>query len=368
MTKKMSGFASNSVYLWGQRTTMPYKGLPPGRWIQFDNEDIPAVSRLPGVQYLAPRDQLGGWRDDNSVTRNGKAGSFQVFGDYPDFQHILNMEMIAGRFVDHLDLQNRRKIAVIGRGVYEQLFEPGEDPIGQHIEIKGVYFQVVGLFEPVSSGDDQDRQLNSIIVPFTTFQQAFNYGHKVNFFAMAVDPRWSATAVEDSVKRVLAERHKVSPDDKEGVGSFNWAEKFKKIQIVFFSIELFAWIASLLTLLAGALGVSNILLITVKERTKEIGVRKALGATPGLIVRMIMQESVVLTAVAGYFGLLAGVGFCAVIDAMVGQGGGSLAPPRVDFHMAILSLAILVGAGALAGLIPARHASRIPPVEALRAE
>jgi putative ABC transport system permease protein len=367
MTKQMSGYANNSVYVWGQRTTMAYKGLQPGRGVQFKNDDIAAIARLPGIEYLAPRVQLGGWRDGNNVTRGGKTGNFQVFGDYPEFGKIRSTDMLAGRFIDPLDLSERRKVAVIGKGVYDILFKPGEDPVGQFISVRGAYFQIVGMFKPRGSGDDGDRETNSITIPFTTFQQAFNFQNRVNFFALTVLPHLPAPEVEKAAKRVLAERHKVHPDDPEGIGSFNWAQEFAKIQMVFMAIEAFAWIASILTLMAGVLGVSNILLIAVKERTKEIGIRKALGATPGVVVRMVLQESIVLTAVAGYFGLVAGVALLEGLGVFI-PGDGAMAKPKVDFGTAILSVVILVGAGALAGLIPARHAARIPPVEALRAE
>jgi putative ABC transport system permease protein len=367
MTRQMSWAATNSVYVWSQRTTLPYKGLQPGRHVEFKNEDIAAVARVPGIEYLAPRVQMGGWRDSNNVTRGNKTGNFQLFGDYPEIKHILTLELMAGRFLDPLDIQEQRKVAVIGKNVYDVLFKPGEDPIGQYIRARGVYFQVVGMYRPRAKGDEEERQGNTIIVPFTTFQNAFNYQNRVGFFAMTVGSERSAPDVEKEVRRLLSERHKVHPDDPEGIGSFNWAKEFNKVQMIFAAIEAFAWVASVLTLMAGVLGVSNILLIAVKERTKEIGIRKALGATPGVVVRMILQESIVLTAVAGYVGLVAGVLVLEAFGLVIPE-GGPMAKPQVDFGTAILSVVILVGSGALAGIIPARHAARIPPVEALRAE
>jgi len=367
MTTQMSWSATNSVYVWSQRTTMPYKGLQPGRPIQLKNDDFAAVARVPGIEYLAPRVQMGGWRDSNNVTRDNKTGNFQIFGDYPEIGKIMKMNIVAGRFLDPLDLAEKRKVAVIGKSVYDVLFKPGEDPIGQYVRARGAYFQVIGMFNPRGDGDDAERQGNMVIVPFTTFQQAFNFQNKIDFFALTVLPHLPAPQVEKEIKRVLSERHKIHPDDPEGIGSFNWAEEFNKIQMVFMAIEAFAWIASILTLMAGVLGVSNILLIAVKERTQEIGIRKALGATPGVVVRMILQESVVLTAVAGYFGLVAGVALLEAVSLFI-PGDGAMAKPQVDFGTAILSVVILVCAGALAGIIPARHAARIPPVEALRAE
>ncbi len=367
MSKQMAGAATNAVWMWSQRTSMPYKGMQPGRRVQLDNEDIAAVRRMPGIEHLAPRLQMGGWRDANNISRGQKTGSFQLYGDQPDVRLIQNFEMLKGRFIDPLDVSERRKVAVIGPHVHEVLFAPGEDPIGQYIKARGVYFQVVGMFKPSGKGDEQERQSNTVMVPFSTFQNAFNYQNKVDFFAMTVDRELDAVTVEKQVKRMLAERHTIHPDDPEGIGSFNLAKEFKKAQMVFTAIEAFAWIASVLTLMAGVLGVSNILLIAVKERTKEIGVRKALGATPGVVVRMIVQESIVLTALAGYIGLVAGVLVLEAAGALL-PADGAMARPQVDFGTAILSVVILVVAGGLAGIIPARHAARIPPVEALRAE
>jgi putative ABC transport system permease protein len=367
VSQQMSGFATNSAYVWGGRTTLPYQGMQPGRWMQFEDADIDAVRRVPGVEVLAPRIRLGGWPNGVNVTRNGETGNFAVMGDFPQLNRIMNMEMRSGRFLHPLDIDERRKVAVIGEQVRAVLFGPGEDPIDQHVNIRGVWFQVIGVFKPDGEGDEADRQSQTIIIPFTTCQQAFNLQNKVGFFALTVDPDLPAAEVEKRVRDALAERHKVHPKDAEAFGSFNWAEEYNKIQLIFLGIEVITWVIGVLTLLAGALGVSNILLISVKERTKEIGVRKALGAPPGAIVSTILQEAIVLTAVAGYFGLVAGVGVLEVIGMVVPE-DGPLARPEVDFGTAIFSVAILVGSGALAGLIPARHAARIPPVEALRTE
>ncbi|HLU67433.1 MAG TPA: ABC transporter permease [Kofleriaceae bacterium] len=366
--KQMGGFATNSVYVWGGRTTMPYKGMQPGRWIQFEDADVPAVAKVEGVDVLAPRLRVGGWPNGVNVTRSGETGVFTVMGDHPQFSKIMNMDMVAGRWLDPLDLKERRKVAIIGPQVRDVLFPGGEHPIGEHIAINGVWFQVVGVFDTGGdSGDDQDREGQTIMIPFTTAQQAFNLQNRVGFFALTVDDGVPAAEVEKRVRTALAERHKLDPRDSEAFGSFNWAEEYKKIQLIFLGIEVITWVIGVLTLLAGVLGVSNILLISVKERTKEIGIRKALGAPPGAIILTVMQEAVVLTAVAGYFGLVGGVavleGLSAVMDF-----SGPLARPEVDFGTAILSVVILVVSGALAGLIPARHAAGIPPVVALRAE
>lgn len=368
VTGNMRGFATNAVYVWGQRTTMPYKGLPPGREVEFTNQDIEALARIPGVEHLAPRVQLGGWRDGNNVTRGVKTGNFGVMGDFPEVEVIAPMRFERGRFLNHLDLVERRKVAVIGSGVTDLLFRPGEDPIGQHLKIQGVYFEIVGTFRPRKSGMDADRAANTIHIPFTTFQQAFNFNNKVGWFAITARPEVSAARIEEEVRAVLATRHDIDPTDRHAMGSFNAEKEFRKVTTLFGGIRMFIWFVGLATLLAGAIGVSNIMLIAVKERTKEIGVRKALGATPRSIIGLVLQESIVLTSLAGYLGLIAGVGLLEGMNSLVGEDNAIFANPQVDFRVALLGTAVLVVAGAFAGIIPARHAARIHPVEALRAE
>jgi putative ABC transport system permease protein len=366
--RRMGGFAHNSIYIWGQRTTMPHAGMQPGRRIEFDNRDTQALAtEIQGIEYLAPRNQLGGFRGGFVVRRGHQTGSFSVMGDYPELRHIESMRISQGRFLDHLDIEERRKVTVIGRQVVEQLFAPGEDPIGQAIQIGGVYFQVIGAFDSVQSGEQADRQAQNIFVPFTTFQQAFNFGDRVGWFSLTVAPGHESAAVEAEVRRVLAARHRIAPDDDQAIGSYNVEKDFAKIQNLFTGIDAIIWFAGVMTLLAGVIGVINIMLISVKERTREIGVRKALGATQRSIVGMILRESVLLTSLAGCLGILAGV---AVIEQLASQPIESdmFAAPTVGFTATVLATCILVVSGAIAGFLPAMHAAGIDPVEALRSE
>lgn len=368
VSRSMSGFATNAVYVWGQRTTMPYAGLPPGRWVQYDNRDVEAIRRqVEGIEYLAPRNQLGGFRGGNVVSREDKSSSFSVMGDYPEIQYVQPMIFASGRFLNDLDVVEKRKVAVIGQRVQEVLFEPDEDPVGQSIKINGVYFQVVGTFRPMQTGEAAERPSQTIFVPFTTFQQAFNYGDRVGWFAITALPDQDASRVEKDVRAILASRHKIAPDDEQGIGSFNAKKEFDKVQTMFLGIRIFIWFVGIVTLLSGVVGVSNIMLIIVKERTKEIGVRKALGATPGSIIVTIIQESVVLTSLAGYLGVIAGVGVLEGISRL-GIETDAFANPNVDFTVTLVATAILIAAGALAGVIPAWLAASVRPVEALRAE
>jgi putative ABC transport system permease protein len=242
--------------------------------------------------------------------------------------------------------------------------------MGSYIEANGVYFMVVGVFGTRASGNNADQLLNTIHIPFTTFQQAFNFGDKVGWFAIVVKPGVAAALVEQRVRSVLMERHKVAPDDPDAVGSFNVGEKFEETAKVFLVISIVMWVAGTMTLFAGVVGVTNIMLISVRERTKEIGVRKALGATPSKIVRMILAETIVLTVFAGYLGIVAGVGALAGAGAILEKAGGDLpfGPPPVNLTLAVSAAAVIAVFGAIAGIIPAYHASKIAPVEALRTE
>jgi putative ABC transport system permease protein len=368
--RQMSGFATNAVFVWGQRTSMPYAGLAPNRQIVYDNNDVEALRRLDEIQHLAPRNQLGGFMGGFNVRYQGKTGSFSVAGDTPEAQYVQLPVMKAGRFVDELDMKERRKVCVIGTGVIEQLYPPGADPIGTYIEVSGVYFQVVGVFGTRQTGQQADRTLNTIHIPFTTFQQAFNQGDKVGWFAITGKPHVDAAALEQKVREVLARNHKVNPEDTQAIGSWNAGKQFGKMSKMFFVINAVLGFAGIMTLAAGVVGVTNIMLISVRERTKEIGVRKALGATPLTIVKMVVSESVVLTAIAGYLGIVVGVATLEAVGSVLKKAGDDipLGALEVDLSLAGLAGIVIVVFGALAGVIPAYHAAKIQPVEALRSE
>ena len=372
VTAGFAGEATNCFFVWTRRTTMPYRGLPPGRRFELTNDDTEAISRqVPEAAVVAPRNQLGGFRGGNNVTRGTKAGAFSVMGDIPEYRQVEQVPIVRGRFLNHLDLEERRKIAVIGSGVRELLFAAGEDPVGESIEINGVYFKVVGVFQPADSGDGGDREAQTIFVPFTTFQNAFNYGDQVDWFAIIAVPGVPASVVEEKVLQLLASRHRVAPEDDRAFGHFNMEEEFNQIQGLFAGIGMLIWIVGTGTLAAGAIGVSNIMLIIVKERTKEIGVRRAVGARPLAIMREIVFEAILLTSAAGYVGLLAGVGVMEVIRSLLESTGANVQMfknPGVDLEHAVLALVVLVISGTLAGIIPAQRAVSVSPVDALRAE
>ena len=373
VTQGFGRWATNSGFVWSQKTTMAYSGMQPGRFIRFTNEDKTAIEQnVPGLETVSPRNDLGGWRGGNSVSRGKKAGAFSVYGDYPDFQQIQYVDVAAGRHINAKDIKDKRKVAVIGQSVQDVLFEKDENPVGEYILIKGVYFQVVGVFKSFRSGEQGNRDTQTIFVPFTTFQQAFNFGNSVGWFAFKAKEGVNATEVEEGIKKVLRERHKVHPEDQNALGSVNLEKEFGQVRGLFSGISIFVWIVGIGTLIAGVIGVSNIMLIIVKERTKEIGVRKALGATPLSIISLIIQESVIITAFAGYLGIFWGTLIVETIGHFVRQQpGGSLemfGPPEVSFSTALSALVVLVVFGALAGLIPAQKAAKISPIEAIRVD
>ncbi|MDB4963824.1 MAG: hypothetical protein JWP01_3823 [Myxococcales bacterium] len=367
--RQMKGMATNLLFVWGQQTTESYDGLPPGRGVRFNTADIELLRRLPSIEYLAPRLQLGGWMNNFTVSHESKNGTFTVMADYPELKHIVAFEYDAGRFINERDIAEQRKVVVIGRAVYEQLFEPGIDPINKHIKISGVYFQVVGLTRTLRGGNQGDRDANTLFVPFTTLKTAFNIGDRVGFFAMTAKPGTDGPELERQVREALSRHHRISPTDQLAIGSFNMFVMYSKFEMFFLVLQLVSWVVGGATLLAGVIGVSNIMLITVKERTKEIGVRKALGASPMSIVSMVMKESIVLTAFAGLIGVVAGVALLAGTGAILEHLPESpLGPPNVSLSTVLTAVAVLIGAGALAGVMPATHAASIKPIEALRAE
>ena len=372
VTKDFGGWATNSGFVWTQRSTLPYKGLKPGRRPQLTNQDTEALlQNVSDLEHLAPRNQLGGFRSGNNVVRKTKAGGFSVYGDYPEYQNIKNMNIYHGRFINNLDINESRKVTVIGEQVRKVLFEEDEEPVGEYIKINGVYFKVVGVFKSRDIGDDADRDVQSLFIPFTTFQQTFNYGNRVGWYAFSALSGVPVSKVENEILDLLKVRHKVHPDDKNAFGSANLEEEFAEITGLFEGIAIFVWFVGVGTLMAGVIGVSNIMLIIVKERTKEIGIRKSLGATPRSIIGLVLQESVFITLIAGYAGiflgtlLLEGIGFAM---RQAGSDDGLFGPPEVNLNIALAALVVIVTGGVLAGLIPAQKAASIRPIEAIRIE
>lgn len=362
--------APNAIFVWSQKTSIPYKGLKVGRFVRMKNGDIEAIRReVPEIEALSPRNNLGA---GFTVERKNKNASYDVFGDYPTLPKVEPIHILEGRFINQSDIDERRKTIVIGETVEKELFTKDEKPLGQYIKIKGVFFQVVGIFRATGGAQDVEQKGKTIYMPHSTMQLTYNQGQDVYWFGILPKKGVKASIVEEKVKEVLRRQHSVAPDDLKAFGSANVEEEFGKAQNLFDGIATLSWFVSIGSILAGIIGVSNIMLITVKERTKEIGVRKALGATPASIISLIIQEAVVITLVAGYLGLMAGVGLVEGINMLLkatgADQGGFFANPEVNTSVAITSLIMLVFVGALAGLIPALKAANVNPVVALKDE
>ena len=367
MSSQIEGFATNSCFIWSEQTTEPYKGLKKGRNWNMENEDIGLlIHKIPEIQYLAP--VLFGGGSPNNVTRNDKAGSYGVKGNFPSYNQIDESKMIYGRYINDIDISEKRKVCVIGERVYQVLFPKDENPLGKNIQVNGIYFQVVGVARHTSDINIGGNAEESVVLPFSTMQQAFNQGNKVHFMAVTAKPGIKVKVIEDRIHGVLKEKHNISPEDKKAVGGFNIEDQFNMFLYLGIGIAALIWIVGLGTLFAGAIGVSNIMLVTVKERTKEIGIRRALGATPRDIIRQILSESIVLTLIAGVSGLMFGVGLLSAVGVALSHGDQFFKDPQISFTVALAALFILLVIGTLAGFIPANRAMNIKPIEAIREE
>ena len=354
--------ATNTLWVWGDRTSKPYKGLPAGRRVEFDNDDTNAVDRLDGTDRTSARFRMSG---DYFIAYKNKSLAYDVQCVRPEHYYIENPILMEGRFVNQTDIEKQRKVVSIGEAVKNEFFEEGESPLGEYLSIKGVKYQIVGVFT-----EERSRETERVYIPIATAQRI--EGSK-RVHTMVIDMGEAtpeeALVIENNVRRKLANRLKVDPSDRQAVGIYNSTEQFKEIQTVMLLINIFIWFVGIGSIIAGVIGVSNIMLIIVKERTKEIGVRKALGATPGSIISMIVQESVFLTSIAGYLGLACGMALIYAIQKVMEVNEIELEffyNPEVDVKLVLIALLILIVSGAVAGLIPAIQAARINPVVAMK--
>ena len=366
--KDFGGTATNSFYIWTQTTTKSYKGMKPGRNFNYNLDDYKALLQIPELDVVSPMNQSGGYEGESNVVHGLKSVAAQIQANYPNTTQIAQVKISEGRFLNDNDIKESRKICVIGPRIAETLYKKDEKVIGSYIRINGVYFKVVGLTAIGAAGDEGRQQAQRISVPFSSFQKAFNFGDVVGWFAIKSKDNVSAEVSEKKVMAILKERHKIAPDDLKAIGHVNLEAEYNKLQGLFIGISFLIWIVGIGTLLAGVIGISNIMLIVVKERTKEIGVKRALGAVPSQIIGQIVIESVFLTSIAGYFGLVCGVFILEALDAAIGNSGEMFTNPTVDLNVALVALTVLIVSGALAGLIPASKAIAIKPVEALRTE
>ena len=353
-------FATNSVFIWAQSTSMPFKGFQEGRRPRLKFSQLDKIrNNVPGIELVVPRNQ-----NQAQVVRKFLSGSFGVSGDFPILDKIQKKNLISGRWINQNDIDLNKKIAVINDEVYKQIFEKDENAIGEYITINKINFKVVGVFK--QGNFDFGGAMH---IPFTTFQQIYNQGDNVGWLTITGKPEYSIKQIENDAKLLLRNLNKVHPKDKRAFGSFNLGERFLQLTGFLSGLQFLTWFVGIATLIAGVFAIGNILLITVKERTKEIGVRRALGATPFEIKRQIVLEAVFLTIIAGIFGIISGGWILIALDSFFGQGSDAiLINPSVSIFIVFISLIILVVFGTLIGLIPATRATSIKPIEALREE
>lgn len=362
-------FATNSCFFITEKTSEPYKGFKSARRWYFDTNDISDLKlRMKEVKYMTG--MIFGWAGNTSY--GDRKGSFKIMGHMPEYRFIEPQVMLYGRYINDIDIIEKRKSCLIGVQVYKELFPEGGNPVGKTIKVNDSYFTVIGVSTPsadgISIGGDPRRTL---IIPYTTMQQMYGMGKDCHAIAMVGHDDVDISVVEESVKSVLRSRHNVSPTDIKAINSFNLKKQFDVFNNLFMGLNILTWVVGLGTLFAGVVGISNIMLVVIKERTSEIGVRRALGAKPLSIISQIMSESFVLTFVAGVAALGSGVGILSIADTVMNSGaefGQVVFSPQISFNIAVgASVTIIIG-GFMAGIVPAWRAISIKAVDAIREE
>ena len=355
-------FATNSVFVWGQSTSKPFKGFQEGKRVKLKLSHAKKIEEnVEGIEFVVPRN-----RNQAFVVRNFLSGSFSINGDYPLLDKVQKKRLLKGRFINQNDIDGKKKVAVISEDIYKQLFEKDEVAIGQYIQMNNINFTVIGVTQ---NGNANMGPSSDIHIPFTTFQQIYNQGDTIGWLMITGKPEYNIKQIEEDAKLLLRNLNKVHPKDKRAFGSFNLGKEFAKITGFLKGMQFLTWFVGIATLIAGVFAIGNILLITVKERTKEIGVRRALGATPFEIKRQIVVEAVFLTLIAGLLGIISGGWMLIAADSAWGQGDdATLVNASVSIAVVFVALLLLVTLGTLIGLIPAFKATSIKPIEALREE
>ena len=353
-------YATNSVFIWGQSTSKAFKGYQEGRRPRLKFSHLEKIkNQVKGIKFLLPRNAR-----DVQVVRGVQYDNFGLSGDFPLLDKIQKKNLLSGRFINQLDIDDSKKVAVISDDVYKQLFELEEEAIGEFIKINEISYKVIGVFE---QGDfDFGGELH---IPFTTFRDVYNQGDNIGWITVTGEDGYNIRQIENDVKLVLKNLNYVHPDDNRAFGSFNLGELFERFEGFLMGMQFLTWFVGIATLIAGVFAIGNILLITVKERTKEIGIRRAIGATPFEIKRQIVLESIFLTIIAGIFGIISGGWILIAMDSAFGSGPDSvLINASVPIIVVFISVIILVVFGTLIGLIPANRATSIKPIDALREE
>ena len=372
MMRQVEGVTPNTGLFFTGTTSEPYKGYQKGRNWSMNLSDLKAIrDNFPDIVAISP--ELSVWTsEDKNVVYGNRSGSYTVKGVLPEYDYIMKSRIVKGRFINDADIANHRKVCLLGKRAYEDLFEKGIDPLGKMVRVNGLYFQVVGVISTYNS----NVQINgtpdeSVVLPFTTMQQLFSKGDDINFFVMAANDNTSIAELQDKVEQLLKQRHDIAPDDKTALNSFNLEDIFKMFKGLFIGIHILIWIVGLGTLMSGIIGVSNIMLVTVKERTREIGVRRAIGAKPKNIITQVLSESLLLTTLAGLVGLCIGVGIMAIVGSITANMPSDnmmFQDPNMGFKAAVAATVIVILSGLLAGVLPALRAIQIKAIDAIREE
>jgi putative ABC transport system permease protein len=361
--------AINSMFVWAQSTSMPHDGFKTDRQLQLKLGDIKTIEdRIPEIQYIAPRITQGQFGSEPVYTVRGqKSGSYTLNGDYPIYTKIATKKIFdGGRFINQEDINQARKVIVIGERIKQELFDEDEEAVGAYIRVGSIYFQVIGVHK-LSQGVSFDSD-SAMFIPFSTYRKLYNSGDNVGYFCIAAYDDVDVVQVEKDVKALLRNIHRVNPKDERAFGSFNLGEVFGKTMDFADGLTFMSLVVGIATILAGVIGIGNILLISVKERTKELGVRRALGATPAEVRNQIVLESVFLTVIAGILGIILGAAVLSLIGFFTKDIDMPYTNPTVPIPYVLGALIIMVVLGTLIGLIPAQRAVSIKPIDALREE
>ncbi|MGB0891559.1 MAG: ABC transporter permease [Flavobacteriaceae bacterium] len=347
-------FATNSVFMSGSRTSKAFKGYQEGRQINLTTNDVEKIrNEVKGVEFVVPRNVTG-----SQVVYGLKTANLTIFGDYPLLDKVQKKKLTDGRFINQNDIDNKNKVCVISTEVYKQLFDKDEEAVGEYLKINNIGYQIIGIYKP-----SRFEGTNNIHIPFSTYKLVYNQGNKFRWMVITGKPEFDIEQVESDVKVLLRNIHKIHPEDNRAFRGFNLGKEIAKVTGFLKGMQFLTWFVGIATLIAGVFAIGNILLITVKERTKEIGIRRALGATPLKIKQQIVLESIFLTLLAGSLGIIAGGLILMGIDK-----ADLLTNPTVDIPIVLIAYAVLITLGTLIGFIPAYMATVVQPIEALREE
>ena len=368
LNKNFEGFATNSAFVWSQQTSKAYKGFRKGRWWSMDLKDIERLrQRVPELDVIAPVVFMP-WNASSTAYHEDRKVTINVQGVTPEYADVVGPKLYYGRFINDMDLKHHRKVCVLGKKIYKDLFKEGGNPCGQSIRIDSTYYQVVGVDYNTSSISINGSSEEMVTLPFTMVQQAYNRGQQIDLIAVTARKGVVMSDITDRIRETVARAHYVDPTDEQGARVFNTEVLFQLLDNLFKGVNFLIWLVGLGTLLAGAIGVSNIMMVTVRERTTEIGIRRAIGATPKMILSQIISESIVLTLVAGMSGILFGVTILQMLEMYNTEDGIVETHFQVSFWTAIFCAVVVSSLGVLAGLAPAARAMSIKPVDAMRDE